>query len=418
MTGPNTETYHEYDTVRPAIVLSTDVMGLGVIRALGPMGIPIVAVYYNAGDIGYLSKYVSEKLRASHPERGEEEFVDLLLQSASRFGGGLLIPASDETLTTVSKHKDRLEQCYVVACTDRKTTERFIDKELTYALADRIGVPAPKTTIPKSMEDLERYGRSVRYPCLVKPRQGHRYFELFKEKMVLVDSVDQMAAAYQRAADAGLEVMLQEFIPGDDSEVANYNSYFWDGEPLAEFTAQQIRKAPPELGSPRVVVSKDIPEVIEPGRRILRGMGFYGYSCTEFKRDPRDGVYKLMEVNGRHNRSTLLAVRCGLNFPWIQYKHLVRGELPRQSTYRTGVYWIMLDRDLGYSARYRRKERYRLMEYVRPYLRPHVFDILDLKDARPFMKRCAYLTVSALRAAVSSVWKGRNLSDREVGGIS
>jgi predicted ATP-grasp superfamily ATP-dependent carboligase len=129
-----------------------------------------------------------------------------------------------------------------------------------------------------------------------------------------------MIAVYQQAAQSGLEVVLQEFIPGDDSLGVNYNSYFWDGEAIIEFTAEKLRNAPPRFGSPRVIMSKDMPEVIAPGRKILQAMGFHGFSCTEFKKDPRDDVYKLMEVNGRHNLSSQLAVSCGINFPWVHYK--------------------------------------------------------------------------------------------------
>lgn len=400
--------------MRPAIVLSTHTMGLGVIRALGIMGVPIIAVYYDNGDMGYVSKYVKEKVYAPHPEKSEDQFIDLLLKSATRFSGGLLIPASDETMTTVSRHKNLLERHYIVACTEWEITERFIDKMHTYTLADRVGVPAPKTVVPRSIEDLERYSQAIQYPCLVKPRQSHLYFALFKTKMVRVDNLDQMVAAYRQASEAGLEVMLQEIIPGDDSQSANYNSYFWKDEPLVEFTAQQLRKAPPEFGAPCVVMSKDIPEVVEPGRRILRAMGFYGYSCTEFKRDSRDGVYKLMEVNGRHNRSTLLAVRCGLNFPWFQYQHLVQGELPSPSHYRTGFYWISLDRDIASSAEYLRKKRYPLIQYIRPYLRPHVFDVLDWRDARPFIRRCLNLVKNVIQPALTARKKALTISKAEV----
>ena len=64
----------------------------------------------------------------------------------------------------------------------------------------------------------------------------------------------------------------------------NYNSYSFDGEVLVEFTAAKIRNAPRDTGSPCCNVSAHIAEVVEPGRRILREMGFYGYACTEFKR--------------------------------------------------------------------------------------------------------------------------------------
>ena len=68
--------------IRPAIVLSTHIMGLGVIRALGIMGVPIMAVYYNKGDMGYFSKYVKEKIYAPHPEKDEDRFIDLLTSYA------------------------------------------------------------------------------------------------------------------------------------------------------------------------------------------------------------------------------------------------------------------------------------------------------------------------------------------------
>jgi D-aspartate ligase len=385
--------------LRPAIVLATHTMGLGVIRALGMMDVPVVAVYYDRHkDMGYVSKYVKHKIYAPHPERAEDDFLDQLVECASRFGGGLLIPVSDETLITVSRHKDLLGRHYVVACTEWDITRRLIDKQHTYALAEAVGVAAPKTLIPRSLEDVERYGKTIEYPCLVKPYQSHLFYAHFGRKMVPVRNLEQMLAVYQQAVDAGMEVMLQEIIPGDDTHVVNYNSYFWDGQPSVEFTAQQLRKAPPEFGSPCVAASKQIPEVIEPGRRILQATGFYGYSCTEFKKDPRDGVYKLMEVNGRHNLSSLLAVRCGINFPWLQYKHLIQGELPSAPSYRTGIYWIDITRDASYSVRCLSKHRYSPVQYVLPYLKPHVFAVLDLKDPKPFMKRLADLIMRAIKA--------------------
>lgn len=389
--------------MNPAIVLSTHTMGLGVIRALGMMGVPIIGVYHDKSDMGYVSRYVKERIFAPHPEESEEGFLDLLIDTAGRFAGSLLIPASDETLVTVSRHKSLLEQYFTVGCTEWEVTERFLDKKHTYALADAIGVPVPKTVVPQCAEDVRRYSETISYPCMVKPSQSHRYFELFRRKMVKVDTFDQLLAAYQQAADAGLEVLLQEFIPGDDSMGANYNSYFWRGEPMVEFTAQQLRNGPPESGSPRVVMSKHIPEMIEAGRSILEAMDFYGYSCTEFKLDARDGVYKLMEINGRHNRSGLLAVRCGVNFPWLQYKHLITGELPSAHTYPTGVYWVDIARDVTYSVRYAARERYSPLQYARPYIGPHVFSTFAWKDPKPFMKRIAGLVMRAIRTAHSSI---------------
>lgn len=380
----------------PAVVLSAHTTGLGVIRSLGRMGIPVVSVYYNKRDMGFVSNGVAESVLAPHPEREEDLFLEVLIEVAKRWGRGLLIPADDATLIAVSRHKRMLEKDYIVACTDWEITETFIDKKRTYALADRMGVAIPKTVFLKSSEDAERAGDTVEYPAVVKPCIGHRYQEQFGEKLVRVESVDQMIFAVRRAHEAGLEVMLQELIPGDDTQGINYNSYFWDGAPLVEFTARKVRLSPPDFGVPSVVVSQPVPEVLEPGRKFLRAMGYSGYSCTEFKRDPRDGVYKLMETNGRHNRSTLLATRCGVNFPWIEYRHRVRGELPVASSFAEGVYWIDEFQDSARLLAHPRRKNGSFPGYFRPYSRPHVFAVFHVSDLRPFAKRCAGMAGIAL----------------------
>jgi predicted ATP-grasp superfamily ATP-dependent carboligase len=380
-----------------AIVLSSHVIGLSVIRALGLSGVPVVAVYYEENDMGYVSKYVQEKIRAPHPEKQESQFISLLKDCATRFGGSLLVPADDATLSAVSRHKSRLENYYIVACPEWKITEQFIDKKYTYALAEAIGIPVPKTITPVSLEELEDYAQSIAYPCIVKPCQSHLYFQQFKTKMVRVENSDQMLQAYKQATEAGIEVMIQELIPGDDTQGANYNSYFYNGEPLVEFTAQKVRLSPPAFGVPRVVISKHIPEIIEPGRKIIQALGYHGYACTEFKKDARDGVYKLMEVNGRHNRSGLLSVRCGINFPWIEYQHLVQGKQPSACSYSTGIYWIDEFNDIFRGAKYRHQERYSLMQYIRPYIKNHIFAVLDGKDLRPFLKRAVDIMRMVLR---------------------
>lgn len=389
-------TYQEC-MLKPTIVLATHTIGLGVIRALGRMGVPIVAVYYDRQkDMGYVSKYVKHQVYVPHPEQAEDEFLARLLELAPRFGGGLLLPVSDQTLVTVSQHKEMLARYYIVACPEWAITRQLIDKKHTYALAEAVGVAAPKTIVPQSLEDVECYGKTIEYPCLVKPSQSHLFFARFGRKMVSVENLEQMVAIYQQSIEAGIEVTLQEIIPGNDTAVVNYNSYFWGGQPLVEFTAQHVRNAPPQFGSPCVAVSKHIPEVLEPGRKILKALGFYGYSCTEFKKDSRDGTYKLMEVNGRHNLSTLLAVNCGINFPWLHYRHLVEGIVPEQTPFRDEFFWIDMERDLPFITQRIFKQGESLAQILAPYLNPHISAVYDSQDPKPFYKRYADFSKIAL----------------------
>ncbi len=394
--------------MKPAIVLSGQSTALGVVRALGAMGVPVILAHYDEQDFAHRSRFVKCALHAPHPEKSEADFVAFLLDCATRFAGAVLIPASDESLVAVSRHKEVLAKYFLVACTEWEITRRFIDKQFTYALAEGCGVPAPRTLVPRSLAEARTGAGELGFPCLVKPCQSHLFSDRFGRKMVRADSLAQLEETFSMAMDAGLEVMLQEIIPGDDMEVVNYNAYVCEGKFLAEFTAVHTRNAPPWFGSPRVAVSRNVPEVIEPGRRMLRELGFSGYACTEFKRDPRDGVYKLMEVNGRHNLSTLLAVRCGINFPWLHYLHLSEGKAPQAKGFREEVYWIDLVRDLGYTMIYLTRERHSPIDYLRPYLRPHVFAIFDRSDLGPFMMR-----VSSLAGKVSGKLFGRKMANKE-----
>jgi len=394
--------------VKPAIVLSGHTMALGVVRALGKMGVPITVFHYDERDMAHVSKYVTQKITTPPPDKFEEQFIDIIISHADHLAGGVIFPVSDETVVAVAKHKKRLEQHYTVACPEWEIVQKYIDKKYTYELGEEFGVPVPKTIIPKSVEDVKNYAVKVEYPCLVKPSQSHLFYSRFKKKMFKVESFDEMLDVYQQASESGLEVMLQEYIPGDDAQVYNYNSYSWDGKALVEFTSQHIRNAPPWTGSPRVALSQKIPELIEPGRKIIKALGFYGYACTEFKKDPRSGEYKLMEVNGRHNLSTLLAVHCGINFPWLEYRHLTEGVLPTSCDYKSGIYWIDIPRDTGYSAGYLLKERYSPMQYLKPYLKPHVFAIFDLKDPKPFIKRSLFLAKKAIQAIPSFLQRSKS----------
>jgi len=368
-----------------------------VIRALGCMGVPIVSMYYDSSDMGYVSKYVVERVRAPHPEENEDEFIGLLLDHVQRKGRALVVAADDATLSVVSRHKEKLKAHCIVACTGWDVAEKFIDKQHTYDLAEQYGIPCPRTLVPKSVEELESIAATVTYPCLVKPSKSHQYYRLFKKKLTSVGNAGELYAAFREAGDAGMMVMVQEYIPGDDGDGVNYNSYHWNGRPLVEFTARKLRLYPPEFGVPSAVESRRIPEIIGPGRKILEVLGYSGYSCTEFKKDSRDNIYKLLEVNGRHNRSTLLSVACGINFPWLEYRHLVYGELPDQQPFQEGLCWIDDVKDLSHLFRSGKKGVRYFREHFGGSHQDHVYSVLDRNDLLPICKRMIDLFNRALK---------------------
>jgi predicted ATP-grasp superfamily ATP-dependent carboligase len=394
----------------PAYVLGGHEAGLAVTRSLGEAGVPVVCVWHTELERARASRHVEASVRAPDPWLEPERYVDLMLELERRFGRGLIVATTDETVIAVARHRETLETRHLLATPSWAVAEQFIDKHRTYALAERLGVTVPKTVLPESEEELAGIAPDLPYPCVVKPRLSHLYRDAFGVKMTKVHGPKGLVATWRRAAQAGIDVLVQEYIPGPERCGVNYNGYLVDGGSAAEMTARKVRLFPCDLGYPSVVVSKQVPEVLEPSRRLLRGMGMTGFANVEFKRDERDGAYTLMEVNGRPNMSGLLALRCGVNFPLMTYRDLVLGKPPptaADTTYEQGVYWINESADVPGAASRVRAGRLSLRNFLAPYLRPHVFASISASDASPFLTRAISKLGGKLKASIRA-WDRAN----------
>jgi predicted ATP-grasp superfamily ATP-dependent carboligase len=200
------------------------------------------------------------------------------------------------------------------------------------------------------------------------------------------------------ASGYGGALMLCEFIPGPDDCGANYNSFCVRGRPIQEFTAQKVRLKPTSIGFPTVVRSACIGEVLEAGRRMMSALELNGFSCMEFKRDSRDGVYKLMEVNARHNYSGSLATACGIDFPYLSYRAArVLSLPPAAEPLAAETFWIDEERDaLGALGALWRGKR-AACAYVSPYLHRKVYAVSAVSDPGP--------ALSLLKAALGGAWQ-------------
>jgi D-aspartate ligase len=383
----------------PALVVTGH---LNLVRSLARRGVDVWSVEYEHLQTAHFSRYSMGGLRVPHPLHEEERFVEALLSADRRFDGALLIPMFDASLSAISRYKDALSDRYLVAADNWDVTRVYLEKVRTSALARSLDIATPISIRVDSVEAASTAIRSLQPPYIIKPDVTHEFQDIFGSKMFHSSNATELRELCLRALSGGLDVMVQEFIPGPPSSGVVYSGYFADGEPLAETTHGKIRDGPPTYGSPRVAVSRHIPEIVEPGRSLLAATGYTGFACVEFKLDLRDGVYKLMEVNARHNLAGALHVASGVDYPWIQYRHLVHGEVPDRVEAREGVHWVDIQRDVGYSARFLRTEDLTLREFVRPYRRGTVYRTFDWSDPLPFLLQPVVRVFATLRG-----WFGR-----------
>jgi predicted ATP-grasp superfamily ATP-dependent carboligase len=371
----------------PALVLCGSKAGLAVTRGLGRMGIPVVAVCFGRGQIAAASRHATAREWSPDPNEDEAAFLEFLVDLAGKWAGAAVFPTDDASLMAVSKHKERLSGRYRVVAEDWAVVRRLLEKVHTYAIAERHGVPCPRVRMIGDVDEALELAREVGFPCIVKPSLGHAFFKRHRAKMVFARSPDELRGLIDRFGPEASELMLSEFIPGDDTCGTNYNSFYVDGQPRQEFTAEKIRLKPARIGFPTAVVSRWRPEVAEHGRRMIRAVGYRGFSCTEFKRDERDGVHKLMEVNARHNYSGALALACGINFPYLSYLDALGETVPTGGrTQEEGVRWIDEERDIGGAVAAARAGAGAAWAYLEPYARRRVFAVFSAADPLPSLR--------------------------------
>ncbi|MBT8381207.1 MAG: hypothetical protein KJO59_02485, partial [Ignavibacteria bacterium] len=102
--------------------------------------------------------------------------------------------------------------------------------------------------------------------------------------------------------------------------------------------------------------------------------------------DESDGLYKLLEVNGRYNRSSLLSVKSGINFPWIEYNYLINKKNFVHKEYRKNVYYIDEFKDLQVNINKLLKGKQNLFSFLKPYFSEHIFAISSIIDIKPLFK--------------------------------
>src|ERR1017187_2910065 len=116
------------------------------------------------------------------------------------------------------------------------------------------------------------------------------------------------------------EILVQEIIPGDGSEQISYCAFYRDGQAHGTLVARRARQHPREFGRAATYVeSIELPVIEELSERFLRAIDYYGLVEVEFKQDPRDGRFKLLDVNARTWGFHSIGTSAGVDFPYLLY---------------------------------------------------------------------------------------------------
>jgi D-aspartate ligase len=315
---------------------------IDLVRALGLGGIRSV-VLTEPGNPARSSRFAAAAVDAPDPRQHPQQLLELLLRlGAQEAEPPILYYDGDFELLLISRFREQLRERFRFVLPAPELVEDLVDKVRFSRLAASHDLPVPATrvlsttTLPPELD--------LSFPVVVKAtvRDSHLWDPLCAAKVVEVHSQDELRAWWSRFAALGVELIVQELIPGAETSVESYHAYIdEDGRIRGEFTGKKIRTHPPAHGYSTALTTTDAPDVTELGRDLSTRLGLGGVAKFDFKR-ASDGTIYLLEINPRFNLWHHLGAKAGVNLPWLVYGDLSGAPASVPGPARAGVRWCSL----------------------------------------------------------------------------
>ena len=288
---------------------------LAITRSLGRAGHEVLVGDKRHSSLAGSSRYCADRVLYPDPAYASEDFVAELADIVRSRKVDVLLPVADITTFLVTRNRTRFDAFCRLPFADADVIERAADKVALVSMAQRLNIPVPRYVVVSSPDAIP--ATDFGFPIVIKPWRSRistpegwvsAGVSYVKDRVALVRDL-------RSRPTHDFPVMLQERIEGPGVGIfACYKA----GRPVALFSHRRLRERPPWGGVSVLCESTELcPQARDFAVRLLDSLGWQGVAMVEFKRDRRDSVPRLMEINGRFWGSLQLAIDAGVDFPKI-----------------------------------------------------------------------------------------------------
>lgn len=378
--------------VLPAIVMGRGPTALGILRSLHLAGIPAY-VACPPGDLVTHSKFWRPTPGdvAWDGQPGAHAWDVLKAMPLER---AVIIPGADDAALWLSSLPgSELGKRFLVSTSERDVQELLQDKSVFAGYLAAAGIPHPRTFNIGSLADIDTIPFDALDRVFLKPVNSQKFSDVTGVKGIWVSGRGELRDAWERLDAQGFRVMAQEYVPGPASE-----HFFIDGFRNRHgaydglFARRRLRMSPPDFGNSSCCHSiplDTVPAAVRHLRRLLDGVDYRGIFSAEFKRDARDGEYRVIEVNTRAWTYVEFATRSGVNVCEMAWQDAQELPVTRASRfYRDGVACVDLYHDIATLRSTPAAKRPSVLSILAQWARAelHVFRSDDPRPAWHFMR--------------------------------
>jgi len=387
-----------------------------ITRSLGRAGVRVAlgesSTQYSAAHRppAFSSRYCARTVDLPDYLTDPAPFVDAILAFVREHSVRVVLPTADSSIVLLAPHRERFAElgCTVLVAPDA-ALEIANDKTRTLEVADKLGIPYPKSVPVTSVEDVRTAEAQFGYPFVVKPTMS--WTSQGAERVAPVEAMNEAEAmkAVDRFLATGCEVIVQQLATGRRESITLFIA---DGELLAYCGCTAHRTTPPLGGvsamRESIPVSK---ELLDMSVNLATAIGMEGPCEVEYRQDAR-GNSLLMEINPRLAGTLENAMHSGVNLPLMVWQWATGQPVQPVLSYRNGVRTRWLAGDMRWlwdsmvmQGRPDTTGRARSVgTFAWEFLRtsPSHYDFLDLRDMRP-----AAASARDTLATITDQWKSK-----------
>jgi len=366
-----------------AIVIEGHVQGLSNTRSLGELGVPVIVVD-KVNCIARYSKYCKKFFQC--PDFVSDEFAGFLIKLAieENLSGWVLLPSNDHAVYTISRFRNELEKYFKIITAGIETISRIYDKSELLAVAETSNIPFPVTQYfsnpgEKIIPDLE-------FPVLIKGRKGLNFYKALGRKAYQAINERELRKLLTEIGEKIeiKETFVQELIPHNGTNrTVSFTAFCIRGEIKSFWMGIKLREHPIQYGTATFAQSIYVEECYKQSVPLLLELNYTGVCEVEYLKDPRNGLYKLIEINARTWLWVGLAKYCGIDYAKMIYYYCNNHDNCYPTNYKIGVKWINWYTDFPMAVLSVIKGKLKISEYYRSLKGEKTRAIYMLRDIKP-----------------------------------
>jgi len=321
----------------PAVVVGTCAHGLAIVRALARKGVETHALEKNEGLPGSRTRHATLHLV---PDIEGPGLLDALLTLKQALGAGVapvLFLTNDNMVAQIARDWPKLQGHYRLSWSGcRQAIAPLVLKSALQARCATVGLLYPRTRSLAHRSAVAALANDLVFPVIAKPARPLSAF-----KVRVLHSREELVALVERFAD-GLPLLIQEWIPGDESRLEFCALYLQEGRVLGRFNGRKLRSRP--MGHTTIAEPFADDVVFDACRRFFDGLNVTGPVSLEMKRDDEGRYWVIEPTVGRTDFWLGCCIANGVNLPYIEYcSQTAKPIVTIAQRYRR--VWFNMDRD-------------------------------------------------------------------------